>query len=197
MYRRRIDFLFLVYISVVISLKKRIKIIAVVALIGVMLLGIFCLARAIIDNSYSSLEIVQEQVVEEEIMAPEVTQEPLETEGAHGFISDEEVQGIAESSNIPDYVARVLYLLTLDNSPYKDLNLDYVESDLENGEKVISIIDSESNELLVDVYCNSVDYGSYMYVKKEPFSEEEDTFYMAMGNGETGEHDGEYYWYFY
>lgn len=180
-------------------MKKRIKVIIIIAVVVAILLGVFSLAKVIVGNGYSSLEVVQEEAEkrEEEIKAPEVTETPKEDEGVHGFLSDDEIQEIADNENIPTYVARINYILTEPDSPYVDYKLDYIESDLENGEKVISILDRETEEKLVDVYCNSVDYGSYMYVKNTEFTEEENTFYKNMGNGETGERDGKYYWFFY
>lgn len=93
-----------------------------------------------------------------------------------------------------EYILRLASVLNTDNSPYHKFYAECngVAEDIEGGDKLVTIM--HEDEVVVSVYCNSVDYAPYMFTKTTPFTDAENTFYSSLGNGETGEDNGVYYW---
>lgn len=171
---------------------RRARIVGIVVGVLVVLGLIFMLARGIVANSYSSEEeLIEREMAELGEDAPEV--ELDDSVGNHGFASEEELYERARELDCPVYIARIDYLLSREGSPFTGRDYSYTEYDLDNGEKCVEMVFEK--EVLM-VYCNSLDYSAYMFVKDAPFSREEDEYFSNMGVGTTGREGGRFYWVF-
>lgn len=204
--------------------KKYIKIAIIIIVIGLVGFGIYKLAGVIVDNTYSSRELVKKSDNQEE---SNTQSSSTDSQDASESESEENSSGTTELSsdvasnseeyNLEDYqpsnqqvrddgdinnsayskneyLLRLSTILNREDSPYHSYynECNATAEDLQDGDKVINI--SHENSTILSVYCNSIDYAPYMFTKSSPFSEEEDKFFSSLGNGESGEDEGVYYW---
>lgn len=204
--------------------KKYIKIAIIVIVIVLIGFGIYKLAGILVNSTYSSRELVEESNSQEkgstkdssadsqdasESESEEDSSSTTDTDSSSSSNSQEynlgdyqpsnrqvrddgDVDNSAYSKN--EYLLRLSTILSREDSPYHSYysECSAIAEDLQGGDKVINII--HENNIILSVYCNSIDYAPYMFTKSSPFSEEEDKFFSSLENGESGEDEGVYYW---
>lgn len=176
-------------------MKRRVKILVILGIVSLIGVGLFSIARGIVDKGYSSeARLIREEEEKREkqnkVSLPEQTKEL----GNHG---ENYTPGEMYSGDKPIYLDRLKDILSSEGSPYKDIEYTVEEQDLSNGEKLFSI--KSDGDVVLEVYGNSVDYAPYMFVSKNKLTSEEKEFFRNLQNGEEGynEETKEYYWLYY
>lgn len=176
-------------------MKRRLKILIILGVIGLIGVGLFSLSKVIVDKGYSSeSRLVEEEKEKKEHQNKVALQSKSKELGNHG---ENYTPGEIYSGDKPLYMIRLDDILTKDDSPYRDLEYSISEENLSSGEKRFYI--SFDDDSTLEVYGNSTDYAPYMFTSKTDFSLEQDEFFSNLQNGKTGynEETGEYYWLYY
>lgn len=202
-------------------MKKRMKVLIILGVVVVSSLGVYGLSSFIVDKSYDSyLEVSKEKSDKEKKQKKvEITdaEEPNEVSDQQSEVETREKQeytyedyskyeGVEykpgdtiNDEGVRVYIERLRNVVFASNSPfYQYMNTCTIqEEDLASGAKKFTL-KTESGDIFLMVYGNSVDYAPYIFAKTTAFTPEEEKYIKSLGNGVSGFNNetGEYYWEF-